>query len=60
MNDKKFQIDAVKMMREIRNEIDEEITGMNFEEEKAYINKQIGHILDKYRTRKEKEDDKAA
>jgi len=60
MNDKNFQIDAVKMMREIRNEIDEEINGMNYEEEKAYINKQIGHILDKYRTRKEKEDDKAA
>lgn len=36
-NKKEKPFDAVKMMREIRNKIDEETKGMKFEELKAYI-----------------------
>lgn len=34
---KKF--DAVKMMRDIRNQIDKDIEGMTFEQEKDYFHK---------------------
>ncbi|MEQ6122362.1 hypothetical protein [Reichenbachiella sp. MALMAid0571] len=34
---KKF--DAVKMMRDIRNQMDKDIEGMTFEQEKAYFKK---------------------
>ncbi len=33
--------DAVKMMRDIRDKISQEIQDMNFEELKAYINEQL-------------------
>ncbi len=38
-NSKEF--DAVKMMRNIRDEISREIQGMNFEEQKRYIRKRV-------------------
>lgn len=38
-NSKEF--DAVKMMRNIRDEISREIQGMNFEEQKRYIQKRV-------------------
>lgn len=47
---KKF--DAVKMMRDIRNKIDEETKGMNYEELKSYLQKQ--------KSRKAKESGSAA
>jgi hypothetical protein len=31
--------DPVKMMRDIRDQLDQEITGMTFEQEKAYLKK---------------------
>lgn len=43
------QIDAVKMMREIRKQFNEQIKGMSFEEEKAFIESRIKHVIDKYR-----------
>jgi len=36
---KKQTIDAVKMMRDIRDKLTKEIMGMTFEEEKAYLKK---------------------
>ena len=30
-------IDAVRLMRELRNEIDKEISGMSYEQQKRYI-----------------------
>jgi hypothetical protein len=47
---KKF--DAVKMMRDIRDKIDEETKGMSYEELKAYLQKQ--------KSRKPKESGSAA
>ena len=35
------QLDSVKMMREIREEISREIQGMNFEQEREYIAKHL-------------------
>ena len=35
------QIDSVKMMREIRQEISREIQGMSFEQEREYIEKHL-------------------
>jgi len=35
----KKKFDAVKMMRDIRDEIDKDIEGMTFEEEKEYFRK---------------------
>ena len=35
------QIDSVKMMREIREEISREIQGMSFEQEREYIEKHL-------------------
>ncbi|HEV7503403.1 MAG TPA: hypothetical protein VGS07_00655 [Thermoanaerobaculia bacterium] len=35
------QLDSVKMMREIREEISREIQGMNFEQEREYIEKHL-------------------
>lgn len=35
----KKKFDAVKMMREIRNKIDKDISGMTFKEEKEYFKK---------------------
>ncbi len=37
----KTDFDAVRMMREIRDEISREIRGMSFEEEKRYIQEQL-------------------
>ena len=39
-NEKQF--DSVKTMREIRAEINREIQGMSFEQEREYINKHLG------------------
>lgn len=36
---KEKSIDAVKMMRDIRDKLTQEIMGMTFEEEKAYLKK---------------------
>ena len=36
---KKKQFDAVKMMREIRDQLSQEIMNMSHEEEKAYLKK---------------------
>ncbi len=38
---KQKTFDAVKMMREIRNQISEETQNMSFEQLKEYINKQL-------------------
>ncbi len=35
------QLDSVKMMREIREEISREIQGMSFEQEREYIEKHL-------------------
>jgi len=35
------QLDSVKMMREIREEISREIQGMNFEQEREYIEQHL-------------------
>ena len=37
----KKKVDAVKMMRKIRDELCEEIKDMTFEEEKRYIRKKL-------------------
>ena len=36
------QIDAVRMMRSIRDRISRETNGMSFEQEQAYIRKHLG------------------
>ena len=41
MNKKEKTFDAVKMMREIRDQISSETQNMTFEELKAYINKKL-------------------
>lgn len=38
-NKKHKDFDAVKMMRDIRDQIDREIANMTFEEQKAYMKK---------------------
>lgn len=40
-NDKQKTFDAVKMMREIRDQISAETQNMSFEELKVYINKKL-------------------
>lgn len=35
------KFDAVEMMREIRDRLSREVTGMSFEEEKRYINERL-------------------
>lgn len=42
-NKKEKTFDAVKMMREIRNQISIETENMTFEELKAYIKKQLSN-----------------
>ena len=38
---KDLKIDAVKMMRDIREKLSQEIMGMTYEQEKAYLKKLI-------------------
>ena len=45
----KKKFDAVKMMRDIRNQIDKDIEGMTFEQEKEYFKKGAERAK-KYRT----------
>ena len=40
---KKKEFHAVEMMREIRNKIDKETEGMNYEELRAYIDAKLGN-----------------
>jgi len=45
---KEKAFDAVKMMREIRDQISAETENMTFEELKAYINKQLSESKTKF------------
>ncbi len=50
MSEKEF--DAVKMMREIRDNLSEEFKKMNYEEQKRYIRKRILKWLHNNKTQK--------
>ncbi len=39
------EFDAVKMMRNIRDKLSKEFENMTYEEQKVYIRKRTGHIL---------------
>lgn len=60
MKKKKIEpIDAVKMMREIRKKFNEQIQGMTFEQEKAFIDSRIKNTLEKFKSAQTKKEDAA-